>query len=451
MKETKMVYERLLSEGQPLTATEQDALKEALLDIENEIEELVKEKREIGRLLDYSKLLDNGFNKEEVAKFKEDDDKAIEKAEEDFKIHFEEDQGYMFGYPANMMEDSSVNKYFRWLESQMYFMNSCGDAYHPGNYRMNNAEAELAVIAEVRKNLKLDENKYWGYINSGGTEGNFWGLREGMEQYKDAKVYCSVDTHYSVIKFFSMHDQDKFVQIDSINGRIDTDKLFAEIEKNYQENNHPAILLLNLGTTALGSVDEVEKIKHWLVEKAIPHYIHLDSALYGGIPNNQDNSPSAEIIDKLNDLNIDSISVSLHKYVGSTRVNGILLAQEQSAGNFIDYIGQKDISILGSRDLTPFSTLQRVKELYSRTAPGEYYRNITIFEQLLKEYGIEYSKGDEKGNTFVIDAPCDEICKKYQLSTFEKDGKNAAHIIIFPYHSEEHMEELVKAIAKIEK
>ena len=58
----------------------------------------------------------------------------------------------MFGYSANMMEDSYVIKYLRWLESKMYFTNSCSNAYSHGNYRMNNAKQELEIIKNKRKN-----------------------------------------------------------------------------------------------------------------------------------------------------------------------------------------------------------------------------------------------------------------------------------------------------------
>jgi hypothetical protein len=52
---------------------------------------------------------------------------------------------------------------------------------------------------------------------------------------------------------------------------------------------------LNCGTTALGSVDDIKQVKEKLLELNIPHYIHIDAALYGGIPCNQVNSPIQNI------------------------------------------------------------------------------------------------------------------------------------------------------------
>ena len=235
----------------------------------------------------------------------------------------------------------------------------------------------------------------------------------------------------------------KSEEISSNLGKINTDELLTRIITNYKEKKSPAILLLTCGTTALGSVDDVEKIKEKLVELEIPHYIHLDAAMYGGIPKNQKNSPITNLVERMNELDLDSISISLHKYIGNTRVNGITLAKAHTNENYIDYIGQRDVTFLGSRDFAAFSTLQRIKELNNRSNDMDYFNNIQKFENLLLENGIDFIKGDSNGNTFVIDKPCDEICKKYQLSTFNFCERECAHIIIFPYHTIEDMQCLI--------
>lgn len=450
MKKTNLdvtnLYEKFFDNKKSLTKSKLEKIDQRINELEELVFELEKEKMELGRIKNYNDLLQQGFSVEEIREFYNDDNETIIKAEKKLGEHINYNRAMMFGYPANMSKDSPLVSFFRSLESRMYLMNSCGDAYHPGNYRMNNAKTELKIIEAIKRNLGLKGNKYWGYINSGGTEGNFWGLREGITQYKNSVVYCSKDAHYSVAKFLEMLNGIKVEVIDTVNGAIDTKQLFEKIAENEKNGVSAAILLLTLGTTALGSVDDVELIKGELLAKNIPHYIHLDAAMYGGIPNNQIDSPSTKIFEKLEELNIDSISISLHKYIGNHKVNGILLAQNQSVDNFIDYIGQRDISILGSRDLAPFSTLQRIKELYDRTPADEYSKNVKYFEELLNKKGVSFIKGHEFGNTFVIEKPSAEICKKYQLATFKHEGKDVAHIIIFPYHTEESMNTLIDEI-----
>ena len=440
------VKEKVINSDSELTEEELKKLKEFVESLKSDIDEYQYDLMSLGRLLDYNELKSKGKSKEQISNDYKEDNESIKDAVNIFKNNRGIDHSQMFGYPANMTQDSYLISYFRWLESQMYFMNSCGDAYHPGNYRMNNAEIEIKIIEKMKENLNLPKDKYWGYINSGGTEGNFWGIREGFTRYSNGRVYYSDASHYSVSKFIDMLGNVKQEKISSNLGKIDTNELLTKISENYNKNKEPAILLLTCGTTMLGSVDDVEVIKERLNELKIPHYIHLDGAMYGGIPKNQVNSPIYKLLTKMDKLDLDSISISLHKYIGNSRVNGITLAKAHTNQNYIDYIGQRDVTYLGSRDFPAFSTLQRIRELNDRSNEYDYYECISTFESLLLENNINFVKGDSNGNTFVIDKPSDEICKKYQLSTFDFLGKECAHIIIFPYHKLEDIKCLISDI-----
>ena len=187
----------------------------------------------------------------------------------------------------------------------------------------------------------------------------------------------------------------------------------------------------------------MEEIKKRLIELKIPHYIHLDAAFYGGIPKNQEEAP---ILD-LSELGVDSVSVSLHKYLGNPKVNGVIISNKYKTHKFIDYIGQEDSTYLGSRDFLPFSTYQRVKETFERSDPKEYCTNINLFiEQASKAGMCPERKG--KGNIFVIKKPSDELCMKYQLATFEENNEEFAHIIITPGHKKEDIQNLVADLQK---
>ena len=112
----------------------------------------------------------------------------------------------------------------------------------------------------------------------------------------------------------------------------------------------------------------------------------------------------------------------------------------------VDYIGQYDSTTAGSRTFNPFSSLQRVSEVLNRTTPEEYNKNIKIFELLLNEKNIPYTRA-KNSNIFVIDRPCEQISKKYQLSDFDDNGVQKSHIIIFPYHKENVMKELINDLS----
>lgn len=437
------IKEKVINSNEVLNESELTELKVIIEKINKSINISQMDLMNLGRLLDYNDLKQKGKTKDEIKCYYNEDEEALERANKTFEENISIDHSQMFGYPANMKDDSYLISYFRWLESKMYFMNSCGDAYHPGNYRMNNASTEISIIEEIKDNLNLPKDKYWGYVNAGGTEGNFWGIREGISKYSDGVVYYSDSSHYSVNKFTDMISNIKNEKITSHMGEINKYELLEKIKQNYFLYKYPAIILLTCGTTALGSIDDIVYIKNELLKLNIPHYIHLDAAMYGGIPKNQINSPISELLENMPKLDLDSISISLHKYIGNSRVNGVIIAKTQTNENFIDYIGQRDVTFLGSRDFAAFSTLQRLKESNKRSDENEYYKNIEIFENLLIENNISFIKGNKYGNTFIIDKTNDEICKKYQLATFKYEEKECAHIIIFPYHKLEDMKNLV--------
>jgi glutamate/tyrosine decarboxylase-like PLP-dependent enzyme len=226
-------------------------------------------------------------------------------------------------------------------------------------------------------------------------------------------------------------------------GEMDPDALKAAILRDAEQGVVGTVLVLTWGTTVRGAIDDVKGLTGWLKEQGLPYYCHLDAAHYGGIAANQQDSPA------LRDVvgsGIDSLSVSLHKFLGTARVNGVLLAIERTNRRVVEYIGQEDSTLLGSRDYLPFSTYQRVREMLWRKETNHYAENVRFFEDLLLRKGVSYQKHG-RGNTFVVDKPREEVCKKYQLATFtDGDGKEYAHVIIFPFHQKGVMTGLVEEL-----
>lgn len=436
-------YKKKIQSDEYLDIYENEEINNIINMINTQIDELNKDKMLFTQLIDYNNLKKKGFSSKEIRKFYEEDDKFVEDAIK-FVDEYLDYRNRMFGYPANMTNRSGITEYLRFLESKMYLINNCGDPNETGNYKMDSKKIELMIIDMIKENLKLPKAEYFGYITSGGTEGNFWGIREGFSKFKDGVLYYSEEAHYSVEKFVKFDNVSKLdnCKISSTSsGKINTEKLIKEIRENWYSKNKPAILVLTWGTTKTGEKDDIKIIQEILKKEKIPYYLHIDAALYGGIPNNQDNAP---IISNLN-IDFDSIAISLHKYIGSPKVNGIIIAKKKTNHKYIDYIGQEDTTYLGSRDSLNFSVYQQIKELFYRSKNNEYMENIEYMEELLKKMNIAYSKCED-GNIFVLDKVSDKLCEKYQLSSFEKNGKAYIHIVIFPYQKKEYIERLVKEI-----
>lgn len=437
------IKDNFLTKNQKLNDKDIEIINSQMAKLKKEI--AVNEERllELGRLLDYNDLRKRDFSNAQITEIIQEDNQTILEAQTYLKEQTTQDRDYMFGYPSNMTKESSLISYLRWIESQLYYINSCGSPYSEGNYRMSKRSKELAIINKVMTNLNMNKDEFWGYITTGGTEGNLWGIREGYTKYPEGKLYFSEDTHYSALKGATILPHAKYEVIPSIQGHIDKEKLLKAIFADPNAKKNGVILLLNYGTTTYGSIDDIPAIINELTTKKIPYYLHVDAALYGGIPHNQLASPNEEL-QHIIALGLDSISISLHKYLGLPKTNGLLLAKTQNNSQFIEYIGQNDVTLCGSRDFLPFTTLQKITEQYERTSPEEYHKNISLFETSLKEAHIPYEKGTPNGNIFVLKKPSDKLCKKYQLATFNYNNSDKAHIIIFPFHKSTIIKELIK-------
>lgn len=430
---------------------EEDECKiiELVENLDRYIEYCERLKLNFGRLLDYNGDKKNGMSLAAVEENYQRDQDFLDLVDELY-IDNEKKRKNMFGYPANMEKLSFFVNYFRYIESKLYLINNCGDPYQAGNYGMDSKAIEQRIIDMVAENFGLSDQPHWGYITSGGTESNFWAIREAFNRFPNGKLYFSAETHYSVEKFVN-NNAEKIYPYKKIpataQGEIDYDALIRSIEQDVeQEHIEGVILVLTWGTTEKGSIDPVQKITDFLRGKGYPYYCHLDAALFGGIPKNQTNAP---LVGDVTGLNIDSVSVSLHKFLGMSRVNGVLIALNRANRKVIDYIGQEDSTLLGSRDFLPFSTYQRLVEVFYRKPADYYAKNVEYFADKLQEKGIGYQRFSSFSNIFVIDKPSDRLCKKYQLSDFSADGGRAkAHIIIFPFHEKEYMDDLIGDLSK---
>ena len=390
-----------------------------------------------------------------------------------------------FGYPLHMKERSFLVDFFRIMESLEVAQNNVADIHDTpiehvdisecvktagSNYSLDTKSIEWDVVRLIAENLGLPKQPelqtikknpekykdgYWGYVTSGGTEGNFWGINQGFYQYPNGILYFSEGAHYSIPKAGKDRHFQVIPQTSADDEAIDVHVLIESVKANWNNMRKPAIIALTVGTTKFGAIDDVGAIKRQLKEMQIPHYIHVDAALTGGIPRNQLFAPKFGSID---DWGYNSVSVSLHKYLGYPATKGVLISTRKPTGNFIDYIGQDDNTVLGSRDVPAFSLRQQVMEVLKYSEPQEYIRNINIFEGLLESANLNYNlwtDGINKGNIFVFkvdkEAPnYGGICRRWQCSEFVgKDGINRIHIVIFSTHSIQNMQLLVNDIAKI--
>ncbi|MBR2023691.1 MAG: hypothetical protein IJ996_04155 [Clostridia bacterium] len=357
----------------------------------------------------------------------------------------EESSRYMFGYPSYRYPLSARTQYLLSLHYRAPFANNCGDIEERGNYAMDTKDMEKRIVGLYAEKFGMGDN-FWGYVTSGGSESNSCGIVLAFLKNPNGILYYSQSAHYSVEKYAKVY---RHVEIPTTaNDKLNLDVLFQQIKANYQKDGSPANLVLTHGTTKYGECDDVDAVVRFLKSENIPYYIHVDAALFGGIPNSQKDAP---LLLNAKQRGIHSVSVSLHKYVGFPDVKSVFVATHKPMGQKIAYIGQTDTTVSGSRSIPAYALYNHVQEQLREENDGLYAENIRLFASLLEKNGVPYYRAP-LSNIFVVDEASKEVCKHFQLSCFDAmengQSKRKAHVIIFPSHREKEMQELAESLQK---
>ena len=337
------------------------------------------------------------------------------------------------GYPCNLNFDySELFPFFQ------YCLNNVGDPFDDSNFRLNTHVLEREVIAQFANLLHLDSEQAWGYITSGGTEGNMYGLYMGRELFPDGVVYFSQDTHYSVVKLLRVLKARNIMLKSQDNGEVDYLDLYETIRIN---RDVPVIFMANIGTTMKGAIDDVGKVREILDDLAVTsYYIHGDAALSGMIlPFVEHPQPYGF------DAGFDSMAISGHKLIGCPMPCGVALTKRDYVARIarsIEYVGVLDTTLMGSRNaLTPLMLWYAL-----RKHGWDGFREIVTEMLAVAQYAVERfnERGipawrNEHSVTVVFPKPAPEVVRKWQIAPYE----DIAHIITMPQVTREMVDKIV--------
>ena len=372
------------------------------------------------------------------------EDKALTAEDEgrldDFYRAMEVESSRSLGYPSNAVFDYS--DLYRFLH---FPLNNIGDPFVESTFRVNSRSFEQDVLRFFAKMYRAPEDNYWGYVTSGGTEGNMYGLYLARELLPEGIVYYSEETHYSVSKVLRVLALRNIMIKTLANGEIDYEDLRETVRIH---RDVPPIILANIGTTMKGAVDNVDTIQEILRDFALPNfYIHCDAALSGMIlPFVKDPEPYDFA------AGIDSISVSGHKMIGSPMLCGVVLAKKKNVDRIarsVEYVGTLDTTISGSRNgLSPLFLWSAIRKL----GPSGF-RKMVVGCLKMADYAIDRLREKDidawRNNnsvTVVFPRPATPVLEKWQIAVFRDIG----HMITMPHVTRDLVDELVRDIAGTE-
>lgn len=347
--------------------------------------------------------------------------------------HLREVADHQVGYPTNQTFD-----YAPLLPFLDFSLNNVGDPFHDSNYWSHTHEFEREVIAQFARLLRIPPDDAWGYVTSGGTEGNMYGLYLARELFPNGMFYFSEDTHYSVLKNVRVLNARHIMIKRQDNGEIDYEDLREMIRVH---RDVPAVIMANIGTTMRGAIDDIPRIRDILDDSAVTNsYIHADAALSGMIlPFVDDPQPFGF------DAGVDSVSVSGHKLIGAPLPCGVVLTRRphvERVGRAVEYVGVHDTTLSGSRNgLTPLMmwyALARHGDEGFRTMIAGMLDVAEYAVQQFNRHGIRAWR-HRNSVTVVFRRPPPDVFRKWQIAP---EG-DEAHIITMPHVTRDMIDELV--------
>ncbi|HEU4424819.1 MAG TPA: histidine decarboxylase [Pilimelia sp.] len=251
-----------------------------------------------------------------------------------------EDRATNIGFPGAVDFDyTALFPFFNQL------INNVGDPFVDGVGGAHTKAMEREVIAFFADLFRAPTDDRWGYVTTGGTEGNLYGLHLARAMHTGGLVYCSEATHYSVAKSLEVLRMPAVIVRARETGEIDYEDLRWLLSHHHRDR--PAIIHANVGTTMTEASDDVAAIKRMLRNLAVPHYIHVDAALAGIPLALAEPRPAFDLRD-----GADSICISGHKFIGVPFPCGVVITRQSltiETARPAEYTGSPDTTLGGSR------------------------------------------------------------------------------------------------------
>ncbi|SBT44124.1 histidine decarboxylase [Micromonospora auratinigra] len=227
-------------------------------------------------------------------------------------------------------------------------LNNIGDPWTDPAGTNHTKQYEREVLDWFGDLFRAPATDRWGYLTSGGTEGNLYALYLARARFPKGLVYYSADAHYSLPKCVDILGMDAVVIRTDERGEMDYDDLARMID---QHRDRPAIVVATCGTTMTEAADDVPRIRRILARAAVRHHLHVDGALAGVPLALADDGSTLRL-----DTTIDSVSISGYKFLGTPVPCGVVLTRrtlQQQLGQTPNYTATVDTTISGSRSGHP--------------------------------------------------------------------------------------------------
>ncbi|MFC5719727.1 histidine decarboxylase [Streptomyces gamaensis] len=303
--------------------------------------------------------------------------------------------------------------------------NTVGDPGAPDTARTDRQPFERPVVRFLAGLAGADPAHVYGYVTSGGAEGNFFGMYLGRRRLPDAPLYYSAAAHYTVERTAELLRMDAVRVPCRRDGGLDTRALRAACGARAGRG---AVVVATVGTTMLGGVDDLPAVRAALAPAGEIH-LHVDAALGGLLAAFSPHRPPWGF-----ESGADTLTVSGHKLIGTPVPCGIAMAREHLVprrGPY-DYLGATDATLACSRNaLTPMLLWYALRRLGSRGLAARVRRCLATADYACERLAALGRRPwrHPSSATVVFDRPPAHVCRRWHLAT----SGNLAHLVAMPH------------------
>ena len=394
----------------------------------------------------------------------------------------------IMGFPGSFLDRKVFPKHI--TSDSIYWHLLRENPNHIGCHTYDESESAFAGTQDIERELiricaeeilGAERDDYDGYVSTGGTEANIqalWIFRNKyiidnyvndhenvdantlqhyfLDHIKEIDVIYSKDTHYSVYKaahILNLHQM--AILVDENTRQIDLKKLSSYIDRAKEGGKKFFIIILNMGSTMFGSVDEISPITSLLDDKHVNYTIHIDAAFGGFVYpfTNPDNQLTFK------NKKINSFTLDAHKMLQSPYSTGIFLIRKYIGKSRLikyvttgkdSYVEGHDSTLCGSRSGANAVSIWMILKIYGSDGGTEFcqdlLRRTNIICNALDNLCIKYYR-NRYMNIIAITATdkIKKIAKKHNLVP-DRHGANPSwyKIVVMDHVGEEMINKFIE-------
>ncbi|WP_177733810.1 pyridoxal phosphate-dependent decarboxylase family protein [Flavobacterium inviolabile] len=376
------------------------------------------------------------------------------------------------GYPASKLDGKVFYDDAPFLKDAPTLQAFVANPNHIGCHTYGTSEKAFKGTQEMEREVlnviavdifKAAPDSFDGYIAPGGTEANIqamwiyrnYFMQELGAQAHEIAILASEDTHYSIPKGSNLLLIDWLkVPVGFENRTVDAAALDDLIDIAKNNGKKYFIVVVNMGTTMFGSVDNPETYISVLERHRVPFRLHIDGA-YGGFVYPFSNPGST--LD-FSHPKVSSITIDAHKMLQAPYGTGIFICRKGLIGQVLtreaEYVEGMDLTLCGSRSGSNAIAVWMI--LFTYGAHG-WHEKVSILQMrtawLCKELdtlGIPYFR-EPFMNIVTIQAAYlpEAVATRFSLVPQKHDTSNKWYkVVVMDHVTIEQLSELVVCLQK---